>query len=412
MGRDTAFGQALARLRAEHGLSLRQLSELAHYSRSHLHDLEHGVKQPSTTTAKRLDDVLSAGGHLAALANRSRAQPDYSGIEWLDDPQEIDHRRRRVTASSSDEAKLQYLEGAVLRLIAEYERHPPSVMASQTRRLRRYVDEVLPGRQHPPQRERLYAVAVHLCGLLGTLAVDLGLHAHARAYGLEAFDIADAAGQPDLQAWARAAQSFIAYYAGDYHEALAYAEDGQRRAPRSPHGVRLALNGEARALARLGDTYGVDDAVDRGFTLLNDFPAVTEVSASLNLGVYCLARATANAATAYLALGQPDKVQRYAAPALAAFDREKLRGPQALTRLDLATAALMSPDPEPERAAQLAAEAIAVSAPHRLESVNLRAHEFLDRARPWASHPRMRAVADLVADQNRRAIEASGGVLE
>ncbi len=412
MGRDTVFGQELARLRAERGLSLRRLSELAHYSRSHLHDLEHGVKQPSTATAKRLDVALSAGGRLAALAERDRAQPDDGGTGWLDDPQEIEQRRRRVTASNIDEAKLRYLEGAVLRLITEYERHPPGVMASQTRRLRRYVDDVLAGRRHPPQQERLYAVAVHLCGLLGTLAVDLGLHAHARAYGLEAFDIADAAGQPDLQAWARAAQSFIAYYASDYDEALAYAQDGQRRAPRSPHGVRLALNGEPRALARLGDTYGVDDAVDRGLTLLADFPTGEQVSASLTLGAYCPARATANAATAYLALGQPAKVRRHATPALAVFDREGLRGPQALTRLDLATAALMAPDPEPERAAQLAAEAIAVSAPQRLESVNLRAREFLHRARPWATQPRIRAVAEMVADQNKRSIEVGKVVLE
>lgn len=412
MGRDTAFGRRLAELRAERGLSLQRLGELVHYSRSHLSDLERGVKQPSTATAKRLDDVLSAGGYLAALAARSRAQPDDGGTGWLDDPQEIEQRRRRVAASNIDEAKLQYLEGAVLRLIAEYERHPATVMASQTLRLRRYVDEVLAGRQHPPQRERLYAVAVHLCGLLGTLAVDLGLHVHARAYGLEAFDLADASGHPDLQAWARAAQSFVAYYAGDYHEALAYAQDGQRRAPRSPHCVRLALNGEARALARLGDTYGVDDAVDRGFSLLNDFPAATQVSAGLTLGAYCPARATANAATAYLALGQPAKVQRYAAPALSVFDREELRGPQALTRLDLATAALMSRDPEPERAAQLAADAIAVSAPQGLESVKLRAREFLDRARPWASQPGIRAIAELVDHQNKRSIEAAEVVLE
>jgi transcriptional regulator with XRE-family HTH domain len=411
MGRDTAFGRRLAELRAERGLSLRQLGARAHYSRSQLSEMEHGKKWPSPAGAAKLDEALSAGGELAALAER-RPQPAGSETGLLDDPHEIDRRLRRVATSNVDEAKLHYLEAAVLRLIAEYERHPPWEMAPQVRHLRGYIDEVLAGRQHPPQQARLYAVAVHLSGLLATLAVDLGLHQHARAYGLEAFTLADAAGHP-VKAWARAAQSFTAYYAGDYHEALAYAQDGQRRAPGSPHGVRLALNGEARALARLGDAYGVDAAVDRGLTLLAGYPTTVGVSAGLTLGVYCQARATANAATAYLALRQPDKVEQYATPALAVFDREGLRGPQALTRLDLATAALMAPGPDPELASRMAAEAITVSAPQRLESVSQRAHEFLTAAQPYAADPGVRAVAELVADQDgMRSIESREVVLE
>ncbi len=408
MGRDTAFGQRLAELRAERGLSLRQLGDVVHYSRSHLHDLEHSVKQPTASTAARLDEALSAGGQLAALAER---RPEAGSVDagWLDEPQEIDQRRRRVMASNIDEAKLCYLEEEVRHLIVEYERRPPPVMARQVRQLRRYVDDMLTGHQHPPQRERLYAVAVHLCGLLGALALDLGLTTHARAYGRETFDLADAAGQPDLQAWARATQSLISYYAGDYHDALAYARDGQRRAPRSPHSVRLAVNGEARALARLGDTYGVDEAVDRSFTLLDDFRSDIGVSASMTLDVYCESRARVNAATAYLALGQPAEVERYAAPALAAFDVAELPGPQALTRLDLATAALMSPGPDTERASQLAAQAMAVSAPQRFESVTKRAREFLDAAKPWSGQPGMREVAEVVADRSRRATGAAPG---
>jgi tetratricopeptide (TPR) repeat protein len=303
-----------------------------------------------------------------------------------------------MNASNVDDARLRYLDDSVLRLIGEYERRPPAAMAPQVQHLRGYVDQMLAGRQHPPQRQRLYGVGVRLCGLLGALALDLGMPAHAGAYGLEAFDLADASGTPDLQAWTRAVQSLIAYYAGDYHEALAYARDGQRRASRSPHRVRLAVNGEARALARLGDAYGVDEAVDRAFTMLADYPARDQVSTSMTLGPYCVARARANAATAYLALGRVTEVDRYGVPALAAFDAAGLRGPQALTRLDLATAALRSPDPDPDRASELAAQAMAVSASQRFESVAKRAREFVVAARPWAGRPAVREVAELVAD--------------
>src|SRR2546430_693550 len=205
MGRDSAFGQRLAELRAEHGLSLRALGELAHYSRGYLWDLESGNKWPSRDTAARLDESLSAGGDLAALAER-RPRPNHT--VFLDDLEEVERRRRRLIASC----------------------------------------------------------------------------------------------------------------AGDYHEALAYARDGQQRAPHSPHGVRLAINGEARALARLGDAYGVDAAVDRGFTLLGDFPTSEQVSTSMTLGPYCAARVGANPATAHLAPRQAAPVEPDGTPAVAAVD--------------------------------------------------------------------------------------------
>src|SRR5436305_11499322 len=65
----TAFGRRLAELRAERGLSLRALGELAHFSRGYLWDLEAGTKLPSPSSAARIDQARSAGGQLATLAS-------------------------------------------------------------------------------------------------------------------------------------------------------------------------------------------------------------------------------------------------------------------------------------------------------------------------------------------------------
>jgi transcriptional regulator with XRE-family HTH domain len=391
------FRHRLRELRQHTGLSLRELAKATSYTFGYLSELERGVKQPSPQAARRLDDALHAGGELVDLAT----PPPALDSALFDDPDHVDQRRRRMSTSNVDDAKLQYLDETVMHLISEYERRPPATMAPQVRHLRRYVDQMLTGRQHPPQRERLYAIAVRLGGLLSALALDLGWPVHARAYGEEAFDLAEAAGVPDLQGWARAAQSLIAYYTGDYHEALAYARDGQRRARNSPHRIRLAVNGEARALARLGDPDGVDEAVGRAFTWLADHPSGQQVSPSMSLGPYCPARVGANAATAYLALRRTASVERYGAPALAAFDRAGLRGPQALTRLDLATAALTARDrdPDPDRAADLVMEAMTVTEAQRFESVTKRAEEFMEAAQPWSKRPRMKEIADLVADR-------------
>jgi transcriptional regulator with XRE-family HTH domain len=61
------FGQELRRRRLARELSLSRLSELSHYSKSHLSKIENGEKRPGRELARRLDQVLSAGGALARL---------------------------------------------------------------------------------------------------------------------------------------------------------------------------------------------------------------------------------------------------------------------------------------------------------------------------------------------------------
>ncbi|MEU3456329.1 helix-turn-helix transcriptional regulator [Micromonospora sp. NPDC006766] len=49
-------------------ISLRALALMVYQSKSQLHDLEAGRRQPSDDVARRLDDALGAGGGLVALA--------------------------------------------------------------------------------------------------------------------------------------------------------------------------------------------------------------------------------------------------------------------------------------------------------------------------------------------------------
>ncbi|GAB2597084.1 helix-turn-helix domain-containing protein [Kribbella endophytica] len=50
------------------GLSLRQLADLAHYSKSQISDLKRSVRAPRPEMADHLDRVLEAEGELRALA--------------------------------------------------------------------------------------------------------------------------------------------------------------------------------------------------------------------------------------------------------------------------------------------------------------------------------------------------------
>lgn len=251
----------------------------------------------------------------------------------LESPFDIDARSRLARSSNTSESILAHIESSVGELIGNVERESPFIVAPVARQLQEFVARLLQGSQHPHQRLRLYVAATHLTGILAALALDLGARASAEAYARESFEIAEASAIGDVQAWSRAVQSLVAYYNGDHRDALAYARDGQRRAQTPTHRVRLAVNGEARALARIGDVRGVDEAVDRAFDITSSMPPRPHISPSLSLDVYCPARVAANAATAYLAIGKPGKVDAYLDTALAAFDAAGLRGPRALSRL-------------------------------------------------------------------------------
>src|SRR5258705_13907070 len=97
----------------------------------------------------------------------------------------------------------------------------------------------------------------------------------ARAYCAEAFVLAAAAEDSDLQAWVRGTESLSAYYQKGSPEALELARDGQRYAHGGPQTIRLAVNGEARALGRLGDRRGVDEAVERAGAGVSRLPPRT-----------------------------------------------------------------------------------------------------------------------------------------
>ncbi|MET7422056.1 XRE family transcriptional regulator [Dactylosporangium sp. NPDC005555] len=332
------------------------------------------------------------------------SDPEHHEFESVD---AIDHRRLTASESNVDNAMLSYIDTMIHDVIGTYEQRSPLQLEPQIRALRARVHDLIGGRQPPRQRWRLYTAAAQISGIHGVLALDLGELVLAERYGAEAYAFAEAVHDPDLYAWVRAGQSLIAYYSGKYHDAVAFARDGYTRSPRGPQAVRLAVNGEARALARLGDGPGVDDAVGRGLAVLECARGDT-VSPSMSLSSYCSARAAANAATAYLVLGRHSDARSHAQLSLTAFDRAELHGPRALSRLDLATAELQRPrgDLDLDYACSVAVEALTLSGGYTYESVALRAMEFLNTAEPWSGNAAVRDVAGLVEQLSRRKLPA------
>lgn len=304
-----ALGRHLAHLRKATGHTQHRLARLVQYARSSVANTETGRQHPERSFWTRCDTVLRTGGVLTAEydriagLNRQRrrrpaARPSHidRGATLWEHEDRITARRLALTAATDTDALLAHLEHEVRNAVFDHERCPPAAIVARLRPLRVCVDQLMAARQHPPQRARLYTAAAHLSGLLAILALDLHALRVAHAYAAEAFDLAHAAQQPDVRAWARATQSLIARYASDHRDALAHAEDGLRRAPAGPHRNRPPINEQAPESARLDDRHGTDHA----FGTPAEHPSDQQVSANLTLGPHQRARATVNMAIAAL----------------------------------------------------------------------------------------------------------------
>jgi hypothetical protein len=291
---------------------------------------------------------------------------------------------------NAEDSTLDLLHAVAEDIIARYGAEGPSRLAPEVVRLRRHVQELLRGHQHPQQRLGLYALAGRLSAMLGYMAVNQARFMLAQAYCAEAFALASAAEDADLQAWVRGTESLSAYYQQRYADALELARDGQRHAHGGPQSIRLAINGEARALGRLGDRRGVDEAVERAYAGVSRLPSRAGMSPCISLAPYSEARVAANAATAYLSLGATSRVLDYAARIEAPVEESDVDWDRSLVRLDVATALIRQRRPDMEYAAEVATTALQASAGNPIESIRQRASEFVSQARQWQGTPAVR----------------------
>ncbi|MFG2049812.1 helix-turn-helix domain-containing protein [Micromonospora sp. NPDC048935] len=222
-----ALGRQLAQLRKRANLTQQGLARLVQYGRSSVANTETGRQHPEREFWARCDSALHTDGALTqeydrltkrvqrhqpqppsvpSAKNPHRPKPIAStdsaedGSALWEDENSINARRAALKSCNDEDARLSYLEDEIRQAIADDERLPPAVRLARLRPLRTCVDELMAGQQHPPQRARLYTLAVHLSGLLGALALDLGATRVAHAYAAEAFDLAEAAQQPEVRA--------------------------------------------------------------------------------------------------------------------------------------------------------------------------------------------------------------------
>ncbi|GAB3275275.1 hypothetical protein GCM10027589_00290 [Actinocorallia lasiicapitis] len=304
-------------------------------------------------------------------------------------------RPRSLVSSNVDQAVLQIARSSIDHVIAAYEGQGPWPLVGDMRGLRATLHVLLEGRQSLAQRRELFVLAGQVSGLLSYMAVNMGRPVLADAYATEAAMLAREADDAELQMWILGTRSFGLYYQERYAEADAAAAAGVALAPRSPHAIRLLINGRARALARTGDRTDSERMIGTALALSDSSEHLPGgMSSCIAFAPYSPARTTANAVTAYLSLGRPDQVLRYADQVDELVEGSDSRWSKALVRLDVATALLTQQAPEVERAMALGREALDVTAQAPIRSVGQRAQELARQADRWETDPATTAFRD------------------
>jgi DNA-binding transcriptional regulator YiaG len=326
------------------------------------------------------------------------ARAPLCSVDAVEDTSDVLSRVQKLHRGTVHPEVIRQLQATTRRVVTHYETQRHAVLVPILLKQRAFVEHILSECRHPAQQQELYRIAGATSGVLGYVAVGRGDFPVARAYCLEAFQLGDFAGDATLQAWARGLQSFCEYYAGEYGEALHLAEDGLAYARSGPQSVRLAINGVSRAMGKLGDSEGVHRSVDEAYELLSRNDVPDGVPSSISFECYSAAQTASNAATAYVSLGSPEKVQYYVNLALPEISKSDSPWSRSLVMIDLAFSMIRAKDSDLEQAAHLVLHALDISTGRPIISIQQRTSEFAREViGRWGNVPQVRAILDAAA---------------
>ncbi|MGW0731774.1 helix-turn-helix domain-containing protein [Streptomyces sp. NPDC002851] len=396
------FGAAFRRIREIAGLRQDDMARLTGLSQSFLSSLESGTRRlVNIDKIQPVLENLDVPAHaLPALFSRTpptvqprphpMSEPAPLAEDMWEEPLDIAERLNRTTSSNTDPAALDLLHQQVTQIVDSYESAGPHQLAPKTIKLRAVLQDFLDGRQPPRQREALFKLAAQVSGLLGYMAVNAGREALAEAYCTESHQLAHEIHSQELLMWTFGTRSLGAYYAGNYRQALQWADAGIAVNPSHTQAIRLLANGRARALGKLKDRAGAQRAIGAAEDLSNRHTVPDGLTPCIAFAPYSLSRTLANAATTHVALGNTTQVIDYAGQIDELVEQSDSAWSRALVRLDVATALLTGPRPDVEHAMVLGRQVLETGGGPPIRSVVQRAGELHAHAARWNELPAVR----------------------
>ncbi|MFG3053485.1 XRE family transcriptional regulator [Kitasatospora sp. NPDC048239] len=274
-------------------------------------------------------------------------------------------------------ADTQYLASAYL--MAE----DPLRVFGQTKHLLNRVWDLLYGHQRPRQRRELFTTAGYLFALMSWMTSDLGHRTQAETQARAALLCADSADDPGLHAWVHSTRSKLAFWDGQFRQAIQHAQLGA--AYQAPGTVTVLLN------CQLADAWAEVGARTEALTALGqaEDAATRDRSSTLHDQVgglfSCPGGRHANyGAAVHLRGGSAPNALAHADRGLAELQRQPVRayGTEAQLHITRAGAHLLARDPE--GVLDALGVVLALPAEHRTAPVRRR---LRDLARDTAASP-------------------------
>lgn len=319
------------------------------------------------------------------------------------------------SAAALAPAAMEALHAEAGRLSRAYYTVAPLMLLTELVRLRDTVYAQLDRTHKPRQRAELYLIAGQVCGLLSSVAFDLGHPEIAEELARAAYTYGDVIDHPSLCTWARALTMSVLLWGGRYREVVTVATAAAEQAPIGTPRARLFAV-RARALAYLGagvevtaDLAASADELDRaGSDELMD-----RVGGELG---FDRTRRALCAGAAYVALRDGDRGQVEAEAALESFAAQpeslRWRAGELSARVDLSTARALSGDLA--GAEDALSEVFALPAEHRTEALTQRLGNLgrLVGTRPYRGAAEAGRIGEAVIDFTASALPRATATLE
>ncbi|MFJ9842289.1 XRE family transcriptional regulator [Kitasatospora sp. NPDC101155] len=259
----------------------------------------------------------------------------------------------------------------------------PLRIFQQTKLQLNRVWDLLYGHQRPQQRRELFTTAGYLFAMLAWMTSDLGHRAQAETHARAALLCADNADDPGLHAWVCSTRSKLAFWDGQFRQAIQHAQHGA--AYQAPGTVAVLLHcqladawaeagARAQALIAIGQAEDAA-ALDRSSTLHDQVGGLFS----------CQTGRHANySAAVHLRTGSASNALSHADRGLAALQQQRVRayGTEAQLHITRAGAQLLARDPE--GVLDAIAPVLALPTEHRTAPVRRR---LRDLARDTAASP-------------------------
>ncbi|MGH3158804.1 MAG: helix-turn-helix domain-containing protein [Streptosporangiaceae bacterium] len=337
------FAARLRALMTEHGLGVRALARQAPCDPALISRLINRKQCPSREIARRLDDVLEAGGELVALASSPALRPILAGPgDIADDEIAALELARQAAASDVGAATVERLERVTDELAVAYPGTPPGDLLERVRAYLAYTGRLVGARSTLTEHRRLLVTGGWLSLLAATCLIDLHRDRDALAHLRTAAQFAQETGHSEIAAWCLETRAWQVLTAGDYQKAAQLAQGAQHTAPRGSSAYIQAIAQEGRAWARLKAGTRTRNALARVEKLVSPLPMPDQPEHHYR---YDPAKSQAYVATTLSWLGDP-AAEDYARQVLARLESAQDGPPRprraASARLDLSLALVVT----------------------------------------------------------------------